>query len=229
MIIDITRYIPTAYKEYQSVLSDNTYYKYMCLFYSTSNYLGITTYEGVNNTITNNYISPQQIIYIDTINGGTLNIFCTSSYFCITGKTLYPKLLDASNQTVILLSEFSRDDLWNVSPYVPVALLLDKWYSPRLKTNISTDSTGTNSYLIDCPEIWDNLETKQLIDEKGIVYNAQTDVRLINDQYPRLVLGGKLLGGIKRTANNFGSMYDEVTINNITYINISMLTKILLG
>jgi hypothetical protein len=153
--------------------------------------------------------------------GETLKIFATKYYFGII-KYQTPTLLYTN---VNLVCEFQRDDLWNVSPYVPVTSLGAQWYVPRLKTDIAVDTTGTGSYLVDCPEIWDSSGTKQLIDDNGVTYNAQTDVRLVGPHYNRLVMGGKLLGGIKRTTNGYGSLFDEMTINNITYINIPLNSK----
>ena len=222
-----TNYSVTSYKEYQTLLNDGVNYKYATLFYSnTANYISLTTYETVTSNVMINSTPIQNLIFITNSIGGNIKIFCTNYYIGLfnSGSSSSSTLFGGGSSDVFLC-EFNRDDLWNIHPYKPVTLLQDKWYVPRLKTDISIDSTGETSYLSDCPEIWDLSGTKQLIDNNGVVYNAQTDVRLVGEQYNKLVYGGKLLGGVKRTTNSLGSKFNEVTINNITYINIPIKTK----
>jgi hypothetical protein len=119
--------------------------------------------------------------------------------------------------------EFSRDDVWNTN-YPPFAWLSSNdfaaCYTPRMKNGIDTDAKGAQAFLSLQPYI---SMSKQILDVSGnIPLHASVDLRLSNTaSFTYTVLGGVVLGELKRTTDSFSITGDETIINSKSFFVMS--------
>lgn len=155
---------------------------------------------------------------IDLTNGGIL-------YLSASARHLIPLSYLPATSTwgsaigggFSLVVEVARDDLWSTgypcSVFSNSGIFDTASYSPRLKTGIATDTTGSGAFLV--PSALNPI-TKQVLDASNVPAHAAIDIRLQNyTNFTYGLLGGVILGGLKQTTDNFGSSADETIISGV--------------
>lgn len=166
---------------------------------------------------------------LDLTNGGALYIMASARYIAILSYKPSGAVYGSSLGNGFTGDfEYSRDDGWNVGtgaePYPTDAwvngyLAATNWYVPRIKSNNTQDVYDANAYLL--PFIT-NPFPKLVMNAAGAATPPAMELRICNFtslQYG--VLGGVLLGGIKLSANAYGTTGDEVQIGGVNYFVIA--------
>lgn len=211
----------------KSLNADGSSYKYINLDIKI-NRLFIRTAELFYDSITFNLCKNSDALthaqQIDSVNGGVLFIGASNRYFlCLSYKPSANYYGSSSYGSFCGVVEFSKDDLW-AGTYPSYAFLssndLSLVYVPRTKSSIESDVTGSLAVLALQPTM---AMTKQILNTVGsIPQHASTDLRISNTtSYTYTVLGGVILGGIKRTTDSFSITADEVVIDDDTYFVMS--------
>lgn len=169
----------------------------------------------------NSLLHAQQV---DVVNGGIIFIGASERYvLCLSYKPSTSSYGSSSYGSFSGVVEFSRDDIWSTT-YPAHAFIssndFSTCYVPRTKSSIDSDVKDELAFLSLQPNI---AITKQILSNIGdIPQHLSVDLRLSNTAtYTYTVLGGIVLGGIKRTTDGFSITADEVIINNETYFVMS--------
>ena len=220
--------VTTDYNKHLRALNANgTSYKYVNLDVADPTHLLLRAAELFNGFYTTNlcYNSDNPIYsqQLDLTNGGIVYIAATARYlYLFSFKTATSTWgYSATGTGFTGLSELSRDDLWNTN-YPPYAFVCSnasgfgQCYLPRIKGN-TADETGLTAYLGINPNY---PMTKQVIAADGTTpVHLAVDIKLSNTtQFTYTVLGGTMLGGVKRTTDSIGLTTDEMTISTATYV-----------
>ena len=234
---DLKAVLCRFFKASNTVYSGDSTFKHVSIDASNS-FLYLYAYESVNSYIYKNpsYITTPNVYaqQFDLINGGIVYIMATPKYLILYSYLSLSANWGCStgspNGSPIGVFEYSRDDLWNVASgeYPCWGLMwngVTDCYVPRLKNTTSLDLTGVTSVLIEAP---DYAITKQILDANNIPYNSVREIRLYNPNQTNLIIGGKMLGNVKRTTDTIAANFDEFTVDGNTYLLVKFGTKRLL-
>lgn len=168
-----------------------------------------------------------QVAYLpqlDLVNGGVLYISCSARHLAIYSYLGATATWGSSTGNgFILMAEITREDAWNVDPYPSFILTASTLlagsnylYLPKAKVAPSSDKAGTDSRLI---ASYVGVFNKRPIASDGTsLAHIVSDIKASLTSGTYLILGGTVLGGIKRTTDSFGATLDEVTVNGITHV-----------
>lgn len=215
---------------YKALNADGITYKHISLEFipqyqaQTYGYIGMNSYESVSNgSWTNQSYNPVTIGNDQKLffsGGGIIYIFATNRYLFLLS---YANSLwgSTTNLSAIGCIEYAREDDWNISPYPCWAVINTTpttIYSPRLKSQNAVDVTSVSSFLTESP---DYIINKSIIDRLGNTFHTDREIRVCNPtSYTNLVLGGKVLGDIRRTTDSLGLNLDELVFNSVRYITL---------
>lgn len=205
--------------------ADGTTYKYANIDVSSVNRLSLKVAElfGVDSITNLCYQSDDlnRAQQLDLLNGGILYIAATARYlYLLSYKTTGAVFGSAGYASFCGLSEYSRDDAWNTS-HPPYAFIspenFSACYVPRIKKSPGIDAFGSEAVLALQPNY---SMTKQILNAAGASpIHSAVDLRLANTaSWTYTVLGGLMLGGVKRTTDAFGVMTDETVIGTDNYV-----------
>lgn len=218
---------PVLNVSFRAPNADGTSYKYINIDVSDSSAVLMRYAESMSgDAIQNPAYSSDDLTkcqLLDLVNGGILYIAATARYCYMLSHKPNNNFYGSSGfNNFNGVSEYSRDDLWSAG--YPCAAFINSnviqngaCYVPRVKSAANTDAVGSSASLSLQPNY---SMAKQILDANGtIALHSAVDLRLSNTtSWPYTVLGGLLLGGIKRTTDAFGMILDETLIDGKDYV-----------
>lgn len=164
---------------------------------------------------------------LDLANGGIIYLAATARYLYLLSYLTSGATFGSSGAGNFSgVQELSRDDPWNVAPYpTHVSVQSDIMtstgaFAPYVKSAIGVNSYGASAVLTLQPNY---AMAKQILNAAGLApIHSAVDLRYSNTaNFTYTLLGGLMLGGVKRTTDSFGVSTDETVIGSATYVVFS--------
>jgi len=223
----------------RAVNMDGSSYKYTNISVSNDR-VTLRSAESFSGTSYTNLIFnsdiPRYSQLLDLDNGGVIFVACSNRFLALFGYRPTTNHFGAVDESWCGVFEYTRDDAWSnvngstypthvfITPYsikLKLTTVTDTYpplYVPRLKNSISApDINGSTAKLY--ASVGVDVSNKILNSTGTGTAHIAADIRVSNtSDFTYSILGGVVLGGIKRTTESQGSNLEEAVLNNTTYV-----------